>query len=110
VVTDGRPTPADIISPGSLTAMTTRNSQVWPTGTLWYGLGWSVRPSPQDNWWHDGVLEGTSSLLVRSYHGFTWAAVFNARTATLPVEMDQAMWTALAGVSAFPSHDLFSQF
>jgi CubicO group peptidase (beta-lactamase class C family) len=110
VVTDGRPTPADIISPGSIIAMTNRNSQVWPTGSVWYGLGWSVRPPPQDNWWHDGLLPGTSSLLVRAYHGFTWAAVFNARTATLATEMDQAMWTALAGVSTFPSHDLFSQF
>ena len=110
VVTDGRPTPADLISPGSIVEMTSRNSQVWPTGTFWYGLGWAVRPAPQEYWWHDGGLLGTSSLLVRSYHGFTWAAVFNARTATLPVEMDQAMWSALAGVTAFPAHDLFAQF
>ena len=110
VVTDGRSTPPDIISPGSLVEMTNRDPQVWPTGTSWYGLGWAVRPPPQDNWWHGGSLPGTSSILVRSYHGFTWAAVFNARTANLAVELDQAMWTALAGVSAFPSHDLFSQF
>jgi CubicO group peptidase (beta-lactamase class C family) len=110
VVTDGRPTPADIISAGSIAAMTDRDSRLWPSGSFWYGLGWAVRPPPQDNWWHDGSLPGTSSLLVRSYHGFTWAAVFNARTATMAVEMDQAMWTALAGVSTFPSHDLFPQF
>src|SRR5688572_11397586 len=110
VVTDGRPTPADIISPASIIEMTNRNSQVWPTGTSWYGLGWGVRPPPQDNWWHDGGLPGTSSILVRSYHGFTWAAVFNARTPNLPIELDQALWIALADVSSFPSHDLFSQF
>ena len=110
VVTDGRPTPADIISPGSIIEMTTRNTPVWPTGTSWYGLGWAVRQPPQDNWWHGGSLPGTSSVLVRSYHGFTWAAVFNARTADLAIELDQALWTALAGVSTFPSHDLFSRF
>ena len=110
VVTDGRPTPADILSPGSITEMTARNSQLFPTGTSWYGLGWSVRPPPQDNWSHGGSLPGTSSILVRSYHGFTWAAVFNARAANLDTELDQALWTALAGVSSFPSHDLFSQF
>ena len=110
VVTDGRPTPADILSSGSINVMTGRNSQVWPSGTYWYGLGWSVRPAPQDNWWHDGALAGSSSLLVRSYHGYTWAAVFNSRTTTFAVDMDQAMWTALGGVSTFPSHDLFPQF
>ena len=110
VVTDGRPTPADIIAPASILEMTRRDAQAWPTGTSWYGLGWSVRPPPQDNWWHGGSLPGTSSILVRSYHGFTWAAVFNARTATLASEMDRAMWIALADVSTFPSHDLFSQF
>ena len=112
VATDGRPTPADIISPASIVEMTNRNSQVWPTGTSWYGLGWGVRPPPQDNWSHGGSLPGTISILVRSYHGFTWAAVFNARTANvdLVVEVDKALWTALADVSTFPSHDLFSQF
>ena len=110
VVTDGRATPPDIISAGSIIEMTNRNSQAWPTGNSWYGLGWGVRPPPQDNWWHDGSLPGTSSILVRSYHGYTWAAVFNARTASFPGEMDLAMWNALAGVSSIPSHDLFSQF
>ena len=110
VVTDGRSTPADIISPASMIEMTNRNAQVWPAGTFWYGLGWMVRPSPQDNWWHGGSLPGTTSLLVRSYHGYTWAAVFNARTPGLLAELDGALWTALAGVSAFPSHDLFPQF
>ena len=110
VVTDGRPTPADIVSPGSIAEMTRRDSQAWPTGASWYGLGWSVRPLPQDNWWHGGSLPGTSSILVRSYHGFTWAAVFNARTPNLARELDQALWAALAGVIAFPSHDLFSTF
>jgi CubicO group peptidase (beta-lactamase class C family) len=112
VVTDGRATPADIISPESIVEMTARNSQIFPTGAAWYGLGWGVRSPPQDNWNHGGSLPGTISILVRSYHGFTWAAVFNARAANLDlvVEVDKALWTALAGVSAFPSHDLFSQF
>ena len=111
-MTDGRPTPADVISPESIIEMTARNPQIFPTGTSWYGLGWAVRSPPQDNWSHGGSLPGTISILVRSYHGFTWAAVFNARAANLDlvVEVDKAMWIALAGVSAFPSHDLFSQF
>lgn len=111
VVTDGRPEPADILSPGSIVAMTSQNTQVWPAGsTVWYGLGWLVRPPPQDTRWHDGSLPGTNSILVRSSDGITWAAVFNARTSNLVIEMDKALRTALADVSTFPSHDLFSRF
>ena len=111
VVTDGRPAPADIISSGSIIEMTKQNTQVWPAGsTVWYGLGWLVRPPPQDTRWHDGSLPGTNSILVRSSDGFTWAAVFNARTANLLIEMDKALRTALADVSTFPSHDLFARF
>lgn len=112
IAVDGRAPPADILSAASLVEMTSRNHQAWPSGPSWYGLGWAVRPPPQDNWWHDGSLPGTSSILVRSYHGFTWVALFNARTPDLAFarEMDVAMWQALSEVSAFPSHDLFGQF
>ena len=27
--------------------------------------------------WHDGVLDGTSALLVRRHDGLTWAVLFN---------------------------------
>jgi N-acyl-D-amino-acid deacylase len=112
VAVDGRSTVPDILTSASILEMTARNHQAWPTGDVWYGLGWAVRPSPRDNWWHDGSLPGTSSILVRSYHGFTWAALFNARTPDLAFsrELDAAMWQALAQVTTFPAHDLFTQY
>ena len=52
------------------------------------------------------------SILVRSYHNFSWVAVFNARSPTgnLDGELETALWTALAQVTSFPTHDLFSTF
>jgi N-acyl-D-amino-acid deacylase len=112
IAVDGRAAPPDILTATSILEMTARNHQAWPAGDSWYGLGWAVRPAPRDNWWHDGSLPGTSSILVRSYHGFTWAALFNARTPDLAFarEMDNAMWQALGQVTTFPDHDLFTQF
>jgi CubicO group peptidase (beta-lactamase class C family) len=49
----------------------------------WYGCGWSVRPvgDGKENTWHNGALDGTSTLLVRRSDGLTWAALFNSREA-----------------------------
>jgi N-acyl-D-amino-acid deacylase len=49
----------------------------------WYGCGWSVRPvgGGRENTWHNGSLDGTSTLLVRRSDGLTWAALFNSREA-----------------------------
>jgi hypothetical protein len=33
----------------------------------WYGMGWHVRNDGTDqNWWHDGSLDGTKTILVRA--------------------------------------------
>ena len=46
-----------------------------------YGCGWDVRPVDGDkaNTWHNGSLDGTSTLLVRRYDNLTWAVLFNSR-------------------------------
>jgi N-acyl-D-amino-acid deacylase len=49
----------------------------------YYADGWEVRPVGRGgnpgkmNTWHAGLLDGTSSLLVRRYDGLTWAVLFN---------------------------------
>ncbi|MEK8110573.1 serine hydrolase domain-containing protein [Micromonospora sp. M12] len=58
-----------------------------PTGVnangWYYGLGWLVRPVTTGgtgrNTWHVGSLPGTYSIVARTYHGLSWAAVFNRR-------------------------------
>jgi len=56
-----------------------------PDGSLdpsWYGCGWSVRPTRDGkaNFWHNGSLPGTSTLLVRRGDGVSFAALFNQRS------------------------------
>ena len=103
----------DFLRGTSLEQMIAAGAPVCANGACWYALGWMVRPSNGDaNWWHSGSLPGTTSILVRSYHNFVWVGLFNARTdqGNFGGELDAAMWTALGAVTAFPAHDLFSQF
>ena len=78
-----------------------------------YGFCWLVRPA-QGNWRHDGSLPGTAALLVRTGSGLSWVALFNARdmmtNSTFQSELDGAMWQAVNGVTAWPTHDLFATF
>jgi N-acyl-D-amino-acid deacylase len=46
----------------------------------YYGCGWSVRPvgpGGAANTWHNGLISGTSTLLVRRFDGLNWAVLFN---------------------------------
>jgi CubicO group peptidase (beta-lactamase class C family) len=83
----------------------------------YYGLGWQVRPVTSGgtgrNTWHTGSMPGTYTLLVRTYNGLSWAALFNRRddaSGKSYGDIDQAMWTAANGVKSWPTHDLFPQY
>jgi CubicO group peptidase (beta-lactamase class C family) len=54
-----------------------------------YGCGWSVRPEGKVcNTWHTGLLDGTSTLLVRrGSDNLTWAVLFNRQ---VPGQIDAA--------------------
>jgi N-acyl-D-amino-acid deacylase len=110
---DGRASRPDILSAGLVAEMTSNGAAVCAGGACYYAGGWLIRPTQGDaNWWHGGSLPGTTSILVRSYHNFSWVALFNARSATgtFDGELDAALWGALASVTSFPTHDLFSAF
>jgi len=81
---------------------------------VYYGLGWNVRPVGRSaNWWHDGSLPGTMSLLVRAHHGSTWAAAFNLRPKDdrkFLGELDRGIWKTVGQVSKWPEHDLFIRY
>ncbi len=50
-----------------------------PTAS-YYGCGWSVRPvgdKGKFNYWHNGFISGTSTLLVHRSDGLAWAVLFN---------------------------------
>src|SRR5436189_5086177 len=82
----------------------------------YYGCGWMVRPvgsKGKANYWHNGSLPGTSTLLVRRSDGLSWAAVFNQRSddKKLPdTAIDPALHRAADSVAAWPETDLFPQY
>jgi CubicO group peptidase (beta-lactamase class C family) len=45
----------------------------------WYGCGWNAQRIGRNdfNLWHHGFLDGSASLLVRQWDGYTWAVLFN---------------------------------
>ena len=48
----------------------------------YYACGWSIVVIGNRglNTWHNGALDGTSTLLVRRFDGLDWAVFFNRRT------------------------------
>ncbi|HEX8212483.1 MAG TPA: serine hydrolase domain-containing protein [Longimicrobium sp.] len=110
---DGRANRPDILSAAIVSEMTSSGPTVCASGACYYAFGWLVRPAQGDaTWSHGGALPGTTSILVRSYHNFSWVALFNARswTPNFDNELNAALWDALAGATSFPAHDLFSTF
>jgi N-acyl-D-amino-acid deacylase len=110
---DGRADRPDILGAGLVAAMTGNGPTVCASGACYYAGGWLVRPTQGDaTWSHGGSLSGTTSMLVRTHHNFALVGLFNARspTANLEAELYAALWSALAGVTSFPTHDLFSTF
>jgi len=85
------------------------------SGTLkdaWYGCGWSVRPTRKNraNYWHNGSLPGSATLLVRRDDGLSWVALFNQRSedGNLPDSaIDPALHRAADSVAEWPTRDLF---
>jgi CubicO group peptidase (beta-lactamase class C family) len=95
---DGRGEVTDLLPPERLHEMTTGDSR-FPD----YALGWSVNKA--DNWWHQGAMPGTSSMIARTSGGFNWVIITNARPASsdFPTALDQLMWKVLGAVSAWPA-------
>jgi len=66
-----------------------------------YACGWCVNNRP--NWWHDGSLPGTSSILVRTASGLCWSAISNARNEGISPALDQLIWKIVRYVPAWQS-------
>ena len=101
-----------LLSRKSIAELTSRPAPPLPQNSLaYYGLGLSIRPvGKYANWWHGGSLPGTTTLLVRTHHGYCWAAVFNSRpeaAGKLSGDLDSGLWKAFAEVAAWPDRDLF---
>lgn len=113
---DGQANRPDLLGPSAVDEMTARpDLAYWSASPFWYGKGWLVRPSGGDaNWWHDGLLPGTTTFMVRANHGFSWVILANASATdfccAMTAAMDQLMWEAVSAVPTWPEHDLFERF
>lgn len=100
---DGSPAKPDILKPETIGTMTKYNP------TTGYSLGWAVNTA--NNWWHTGLLTGTSSELVRASNGFSWAIVSNYGCVNCNdayfAELDQLGWQIQSAISQWPDYDLF---
>ncbi len=81
---------------------------------VYYGMGWQVRPVGTEgcaNHWHNGLLAGTSTLLVLRHDGLCWAALFNTQRTPAGAPpasvIDPLIHQAADAVKAWPSHDLW---
>jgi len=92
---DGFATEADILTAASIATMTTASA-----ANAGYAKGWAVNAA--HNWWHNGSLPGTMTIMVRTSDGYCWAALTNTRStsSTMGGDLDRLMWdvrAALAG-------------
>ena len=87
-----------------------------PDGSLeaaYYSCGWMVRPvrkSGRANYWHNGGLPGTFSLLVRRWDGLSWVVLFNQRSNDHKLPdgaVDSALHRAADAVKDWPKEGLF---
>jgi CubicO group peptidase (beta-lactamase class C family) len=81
--------------------------------SVYYGLGWLVRPVDQAGGfhrWHAGSLPGTSSLVIRRADDVTFAVLFNKRhedRAQTPAKLIELKLHTLAdSIEHWPEHDL----
>src|SRR5271170_1042682 len=84
-----------LLKPETIRIMTTPTPVYqYPSG-IRYARGWMVRNNGAGNWWHDGSLPGSTTLMVRTATGLCWAALANTRTEPaeqIGAALDAMMW------------------
>lgn len=98
-----------LLSAAAIAQLTARPSLPEYAGSVyWYGMGFHISP---DSWWHDGYLDGTRTLAVRSNSGFNWVVLFDkVSDPDFSSEVDAKLWTVLSQTSNWPTSDLYPSF
>ena len=102
-ITGAGDTPA-LLNRGSIRTMTTPPPASDQTAEVRYARGWNVRDNGLGNWWHNGSLPGTSTIMVRTASGLSWAALTNTRSQSsdeINSALDQMMWSMPRAVPAW---------
>jgi CubicO group peptidase (beta-lactamase class C family) len=99
----GAPGIPALLKPATIQAMTTP-APAYPQGPARYAHGWMVSNNGAGNWWHNGSLPGSTTIMVRTATGMCWAALTNTRTQPsneIDTNLDQMMWNIVRTVPAW---------
>ena len=99
----GAPGIPALLKPATIKMMTTP-APAYPAGDARYARGWMVRGNGAGNWWHNGSLPGTTTIMVRTPTSFCWAALANTRTQPsdeINTAIDQMMWNMVRTVPSW---------
>jgi CubicO group peptidase (beta-lactamase class C family) len=77
-------------APGLLKADTIRIMTTPSAASANYAKGWAVNKF--GNWWHNGSLPGSGTVMVRTSSGFCWAAFVNTRRPKNDGDLDGLVW------------------
>jgi CubicO group peptidase (beta-lactamase class C family) len=93
----GSPNFPSLLKPETIRTMVTPSPVYMPTNAAAkYARGWMVRDNGAGNWWHNGSLPGTTTIMVRTASGLCWAALTNTRTQPsdeINAALDKLIWS-----------------
>jgi N-acyl-D-amino-acid deacylase len=112
---DGRRSPR-LLKPESIEQIESLSDPpVYAGKGSYYGLGWVIvsLPGGKKNWFHDGLLAGTRTLLIRTHDGLVMTALFNGqpdeKAGNFCREIDETLHKAAREVKEWPKNDLFAE-
>jgi CubicO group peptidase (beta-lactamase class C family) len=95
---------ARLLKPETVRLMTTPSPEYAASSPAKYARGWFVRNEGAGNWWHDGSLPGSTTIMVRTSTGLCWAALTNTRTQPadqINSALDEMVWNMVRQVSSW---------
>ena len=99
----GAPGIPALLKPATIKIMTTP-APAYPQGDARYARGWMVRNNGAGNWWHNGSLPGSTTIMVRTSTGFCWAGLCNTRSQPsneIDAALDQLLWNMVRTVPSW---------
>lgn len=94
----GFPNNPALLKPETIRMMTTPATVFPQNAAVKYARGWNVREDGRGNWWHNGSLPGSTTIMVRTSTGMCWAALANTRTEPheqMDAALDQLVWNVV---------------
>ena len=97
----GFPNNPPLLQPQTIKTMTTPTPAYPLNSPAKYARGWMVRDDGSGNWWHNGSLPGSTTIMVRTATGMCWALLTNTRTEPhelIDTALDQLGWNMVRTV------------